>query len=127
LLAGKGFSMKDLAPHIYRQRLLIEAIYEIEADETKVRDYLLGLASELGLRVYGEPLVHSPEGEGKAENQGFDAFVPLIDSGISAYVWSAAKLLSVLVYSCKRFEPNKAIEFTERYWQVDGEVESREF
>ncbi len=119
--------MKNLAPHIYRQRLLMEAIYTLEADEAKVRDYLLGLAHELRLKVYGEPLVHSPGGEGKAENQGFDAFVPLIDSGISAYVWSAAKLISVLVYSCKRFETQWAIEFTKEYWLVSGEVEFKEF
>jgi hypothetical protein len=62
--------MQDLAPHIFRQRLLMEAIYEIEPDEAKVSDYLLRLAGELGLRVYGEPLVHSPGGEGKAEKPG---------------------------------------------------------
>ncbi len=119
--------MQDLAPQIYRQRFLMEAVYTLEADEAKVRDYLLGLARELGLRVYGEPLVHAPEGKGRAENQGYDAFVPLIDSGISAYVWSAVKLISVLVYSCKRFEPRLAIEFTKDFWQVKGPVEYKEF
>ena len=119
--------MKNLAPHIYRQRLLMEAVYAIEVDQAKVRAYLLGLTKELGLRVYGDPLVHSPGGQGKAENQGYDAFVPLIDSGISAYVWSAAKLVSVLVYSCKPFDPSRAIEYTREYWQVDGAVEHKEF
>jgi len=107
--------------------MLMEALYTMKADEAKVREYLLGLAGELGLRVYGEPLVHSPAGEGKAENQGFDAFVPLIDSGISAYVWSAANLISVLVYSCKRFEPERAIAYTKQYWLVNGAVEHKEF
>ena len=119
--------MQDIAPQIFRQRLLMEAIYTLEANEAKVRDYLLGLAKELDLRVYGEPLVHSPGGEGKAENQGFDAFVPLVDSGISAYVWSAARLVSVLVYSCKRFEPQRAIGYTRKYWQASGAVEYKEF
>jgi S-adenosylmethionine/arginine decarboxylase-like enzyme len=119
--------MKVLAPYVFRQRLIMEAIYSIEPDENKVREYLLGLAHELGLRVYCEPLVHSPEGQGKAENQGFDAFVPLIDSGISAYVWSAARLLSVLVYSCKRFDPQRAVDYTRQYWQVEGSLEHKEF
>jgi S-adenosylmethionine decarboxylase len=119
--------MQDVAPHVFRQRLLMEAIYAIEVDEAKVRDYLLGLAEELGLRIYGEPLVHSPEGQGKTENQGFDSFVPLIDSGISAYVWSAARLLSVLVYSCKQFDPERAVAYTKQYWRVSGPVEFKEF
>jgi hypothetical protein len=119
--------MQDLAPHIFRQRLLMEALYTLEADRDKVRDYLLRLAKELELRVYGKPLVHSPGGQGKAENQGYDAFVPLIDSGISAYVWSAARLISVVVYSCKRFEPRLAVEFTRDYWQVKGLVEHEVF
>lgn len=126
-MLAKDLLMKNLAPRIYRQRLLMEAVYTIEVDQAKVRAYLLGLAKELGLRVYGDPLVHSPDGQGKAENQGFDAFVPLIDSGISAYVWSAAKLVSVLVYSCKPFDPSRAIEYTREYWQVDGAVEHKEF
>lgn len=119
--------MKDLAPHVFRQRLLMEAIYSMEPDESNVRDYLLGLAKQLGLRVYGEPLVHSPEGQGKAENQGFDAFVPLIDSGISAYVWSEARLVSVLVYSCKQFEPEQAVAYTKQFWRVKGPLEHKEF
>jgi len=101
--------MRRPTPPIYRQRLLMEALYTIEADQAEVGDYLLGLARELGLRVCGKPIMRSPAGEGKAENQGFDAFVPLVDSGMSAYVWSAANLISVLVYSCKRFEPQKAL------------------
>jgi hypothetical protein len=36
-------------------------------------------------------IIFSPlTGMGKTENAGFDAFVPLIDSGISAYIWSNA-------------------------------------
>lgn len=119
--------MRDLAPHIFRQRLLMEAVYALEADKDKVRNFLLGLAEELGLKVYGEPMVHSPEGQGNSENQGYDAFVPLIDSGISAYVWSAARLISIVVYSCKRFEVRPAVDFTRRYWQVKGPVEHKVF
>lgn len=78
--------MKDLAPKILRQRLLIEGIYSIEVDREFVESFLLGIASHLGLRTYGSPMIHAPGGLGKEENEGFDAFVPLIDSGISLYV-----------------------------------------
>jgi len=119
--------MRDLAPQVFRQRLIVEAIYARELDAEVVEEFLLGLAGEMGLKVYGKPLVHSPAGMGSAANQGFDAFVPLIDSGISAYFWSQARLASVLVYSCKPFEPGRAAGFVRRFLQVSGEVASRKF
>lgn len=78
--------MRDLAPDIVRQRLLIEGFYSIEVNQEKVASYLLGVAAHLDLQTYGDPIIHAPEGLGKAENQGFDAFIPLIDSSISLYV-----------------------------------------
>jgi len=41
------------------------------------------VAAHLGLRAYGRPAMFAPAGEERDKNQGFDAFLPLIDSGIS--------------------------------------------
>ena len=76
--------------------------------------------------MYGEPIIFSPGGEGKEENQGYDAFVPLIDSGISVYVWSNSKFLSLIIYTCKSFDENKALEITKDFWKID-EIESQSF
>lgn len=81
--------MNDLAPDITRQRLLIEGFYAIEVDEQAIASYFQQVAAALSLRAYGEPTIFSPSGLGKGDNQGYDAFIPLIDSGISLYVWSA--------------------------------------
>jgi S-adenosylmethionine decarboxylase len=54
---------------------------------------------------------------GKAENQGFDAFLPLIDSGISLYIWSSARFFSAILYTCRRFDEAAAIDFTRRYFR----------
>lgn len=110
--------MKDLAPKIVRQRLLIEATYDRSLEESNIRDYLLGLAAHLNLRTYGDPIIHSPSGTGKEENQGFDAFVPLIDSGISLYVWTNERFLSVVLYTCKSFSINGALAFTEEFFKT---------
>lgn len=113
----------DLAPDIYRQRLLIEGYWTVTVNETAVRDYLLGLAAHLGLRTYGNPVVHAPAaGEGRPENAGYDAFVPLIDSGISGYFWTEARFLSVLVYSCTPFDADAAAAFTGTRLGVEGEI-----
>lgn len=103
--------MKNIAPGIFRQRLIIEGLYTVDIDALTVRDLLLDLAEHLSLRVYGEPVIHSPVGFGKEENTGYDAFVPLIDSGISAYIWSQARFFSVIVYSCKPFDEAAAVAF----------------
>jgi hypothetical protein len=120
--------MKDLAPDIVRQRLLMEGYWTIAVDEAVVRDYLLGLAAHLGLRTYGDPIVFSPaSGEGRPENAGYDAFVPLVDSGISGYFWSAAGFLSVVVYSCKAFDAAAALAFTRDYFAIEGEIAHQAF
>jgi len=107
--------MKNLAPEITRQRLLIEGYYGIDLDETTIESYLLGLASHLSLGTYGKPLIHTPTGIGKEENQGFDAFIPLIDSGISLYVWTGVRFFATVLFTCKTFEIDQAIEYTHRF------------
>lgn len=109
--------MKDLAPNIKRQRLLVEGFYTIFVDKKKIEEFFMALARHLNLRVYGKPIIFSPGGEGKEENQGYDAFIPLIDSGISLYVWSNAKFFSTIIYTCKEFDEKKAIDFTKEFFK----------
>ena len=120
--------MKNLAPDIFRQRLLVEGHYTIDMDADTVREFLLGLAAALDLRTYGEPIVFSPAaGTGKEENAGFDAFVPLIDSGISAYIWTARRFFSVVLYTCKGFDEARAVEFIATYLAAEGETAQMAF
>ncbi len=111
--------MKNLAPNITRQRLLIEGFYGIEADEETIIDYFDKITTELDLRMDGDPIVFKTLGdEGKGKNQGYDAFVPLIDSGISVYVWAVPKFLSVIIYTCKQFDEEAALAFTKTFWDI---------
>jgi hypothetical protein len=120
--------MKNLAPHIFRQRLLIEGFYTREMSAEVLEQYLLNVAENLNLRVYGKPIIFSPaSGMGQEENAGYDAFVPLIDSGISAYVWSKALFFSIVIYTCKGFDEEAAIEFTRTYFSVSEEMASASF
>jgi len=116
--------MKDLAPDIFRQRLLIEGYYTIEVTRESLAAYLSGVAAHLGLRAYGEAAIFSPGGEGSEDNQGFDAFLPLVDSGISAYVWTGRRFVSVFLFTCKGFDEAAAIEYTRRQFAIAGEIAS---
>ena len=121
-------TLKNIAPEIFRQRLIIEGYYRIDVTREILKKYLVDLAGYLKLKIYGDPIIFSPStGMGKAENAGFDAFVPLIDSGISAYIWSNAKFFSIVVYTCKGFEERSAVEFTRNFFSVSGELVSSSF
>lgn len=118
--------MKNLAPSIQRQRLLLEGFYQRTVTQDTIAEYFRHITSALDLRMYGEPIIFSPGGEGKVENQGYDAFVPLIDSGISLYVWSNAKFMSLIIYTCKAFDSEGAVQGTREFFNME-EVESQEF
>lgn len=119
----------DLAPEVFRQRHLIEGRFSVDLDEDAVRAYLLGLADALGTKPYGDPIVFSPDamiesGAGSEGNAGYDAFLPLVDSGISAYFWTASKFFSVVIYTCKGFDPDAGLAFTRDALGVDELVEA---
>jgi hypothetical protein len=120
--------LKDLAPDIVRQRLLIEGYWTVEVDEAAVRALLLDLAAHLKLRTYGEPVVFTPaSGMGREENAGWDAFVPLVDSGIAGYFWAKPRFFSLVLYTCKRFDAAAAEAFVRERLGVTGETATLEF
>jgi S-adenosylmethionine/arginine decarboxylase-like enzyme len=121
---SRGDRLRDLAPKIQRQRLLLEGYYSIAMNREAVTCYLTQVAAHLGLRTYAEPVIYTPSGEGKQANQGFDAFIPLIDSGISLYIWSEQRFFSALLYTCKAFDEAAAISYTRTFFSSDEVVHS---
>jgi hypothetical protein len=118
--------MRDLAPDIVRQRILIEGHFTIDVDEEVIRSFFDDLIRRLELRTYETPIVFAPGGDGRAENAGYDAFVPLIDSGISLYVWSGPKFLSVVAFTCTHFDTDAAVATTREFFAMT-EVEHLSF
>jgi hypothetical protein len=111
--------MRRLAPEIFRKRLLIEGYFaRAELDADAIRHYFTAVTGRLGLRTYGEPIVHQTSGQGKAANEGYDAFVPLIDSGIYLCVWSARRFLSVILYTCAEFDESAATDLTQQFFEL---------
>ena len=118
--------MEDLAPDITRQRLLVEGFFTVDVDEDVIRAYFERITTEMQLRTYGAPTIFAPEGDGRAENQGYDAFVPLIDSGISLYVWSGPRFMSVIIFTCKHFDSSTAVRVTREFFAC-SQVVAQEF
>lgn len=115
--------MKNLAPEIFRQRLLIEGYFTGDIDEARVRAFLNGIVQHLHLRAYSDAVIFTPaSGMGREENAGFDAFIPLIDSGVSAYIWTRLRFFSVLLYTCKGFDEQAALDFAREFFGAEDEL-----
>jgi len=63
--------MKNLAPDITRQRLLLEGFYKIDVDKETIKDYFKKVTDALNLRMYGDPIIFSPGGAGEVEIMSF--------------------------------------------------------
>lgn len=117
---------RRIAEDVLRQRLLMEGYYRIDVDEAAIERYFAGLSGVLDLQMYGKPTIFSTGGQGKEENQGYDAFVPLVDSGISLYVWTNKRFVSIVLYTCKSFNSEAAARFTVDFFEI-SEMITQEF
>jgi len=111
--------MKNIAPDIFRKRLLIEGYYNIIVTEETIKKFFYYITANLSLRTYGAPIIHSTAGIGKEINQGYDAFIPLVDSGIYMGVWVNKRFLSLVIYTCKDFDGEEAIRRTKLFFQIN--------
>jgi S-adenosylmethionine decarboxylase len=110
--------LTKIAPEIFRKRLLVEGFFGMEITAQTVRDYFSHITNELSLRTYGDPIVHTTGGAGKNVNEGFDGFVPLIDSGIYISVWSNPRFLSTIIYTCGEFDEDQAVKTVQNFFQL---------
>jgi len=110
--------MYTIAPEIFRKRLLIEGYFDSSVNGQFIIDFFSFITHELGLKTYGEPIIHATSGVGKEANQGYDAFVPLIDSGIYIGVWSDQRFLTLIIYTCKDFDEVRAVQLTKEYFTL---------
>ena len=118
--------LTNIAPDIFRKRLLIEGYFQADVTEEMVGEYFAHITGGLGLRTYGPPIIHRTSGAGKDINEGFDGFVPLIDSGIYIGVWVNPKFLSTIIYTCGEFDENKAVKIVKDFFEM-SELQSAIF
>ena len=122
----KTTPLTNIAPDIFRKRLLIEGYFQADVSEEMVGEYFAHITGGLGLRTYGPPIIHRTSGAGKDINEGFDGFVPLIDSGIYIGVWVNPKFLSTIIYTCGEFDENKAVKIVKDFFEM-SELQSAIF
>jgi hypothetical protein len=113
--------MKDLAPEIYRQRMVIEGYPNESLKADQIKRYLSGLSDALGMKTIAEPVTHRSPTYGEA------AWIHWETSGAHFYAWDKPRLFfSVDIYTCKKFDPAAALNFTKEYFGIDY-AEYKEF
>ena len=116
--------MQNLEPQIYRQRLVIEGHYDIDANGETIRDYLNKLSKVLEMRIFSGPFAWPPDKWDKPEVElhELNGFVAWTESGCHVYAWRFAKFFTSDIYSCKKFDPAKVIKFTKDFWKSEDLV-----
>ena len=114
--------MKNIEPGVYRQRLVIEAHYTIEVNKEVVKNYLLDLAKELKMTLHpalvGEPIITSATGKSNPIHDGYEGVILWLESGANIYIWEKFNFLTVDIYTCKSFDPKKAVSFTADFFKT---------
>lgn len=113
--------MKDLAPDIYRQRLVIEGYPSRPITDEDIKKYLAELSVNTGMVQLIQPVTH------RSDLYGWAGWIHWETSGAHFYAWEQPRLFfSVDIYTCKAFSPEKAIQFTREFFGAT-DIEAREF
>jgi len=113
--------MRDLAPAIYRQRLVVEGLCTKSIDDTSVIGYLRELSDVCGMRRLIEPVVH------RSDRFGWAGWVHWEASGAHLYAWEQPALFfSVDIYTCAPFDVDRVVDFTGGFFDAT-EVVSKAF
>ncbi len=113
--------MKDLAPNILRQRLVIEGYPAKVISDTQIKSYLLELSEKLKMKTLLEPVTH------RSDKFGWAGWIHWESSGAHFYAWEQPVLFfSVDIYTCKAFDRKTAVEFTSEFFDTKT-VEFKEF
>jgi len=106
--------MRDLAPDIHRQRLVVEGVPRkpIEADE--IVTYLSTLSTIIDMTPLMTQVTHS------SPKFGWAGWIHWETSGAHFYAWDTPQLFfSVDIYTCKPFEVEQAVDYTAKFFDAE--------
>lgn len=105
--------MQDLAPDIYRQRLIVEGYPEKAITDTEIKEYLSALSEKIDMHELLAPVTHL------SDTFGWAGWIHWETSGAHFYAWDQPMLFfSVDIYTCKAFDPQAAVDFTSNFFKA---------
>jgi S-adenosylmethionine decarboxylase len=103
--------VRDLAPEIHRQRLVVEGTCPEPIDAEAIKRYLSELSGAIDMVALTEPVTH------QSPKYGWAGWIHWETSGAHFYAWDEPRLFfSVDVYACKPFTAESVLELTRRHF-----------
>lgn len=109
--------MKDLAPNIYRQRLIIEGLYDIEIEPQKLEKFMKDFSNKLSMTIIYGPIVKNLAENIDPKYKGFECILIWAESGASIYTWESERFFSMDIYTCKKFDVDIAVEMVKEFFK----------
>jgi S-adenosylmethionine decarboxylase len=104
--------VRDLAPQIHRQRLVVEGTCSSPIDDVQIRRYLAELSVECEMTALTEPVTH------RSERFGWAGWIHWETSGAHFYAWDEPLFFSADIYTCKTFDPARVVRFTADFFDA---------
>ena len=109
--------VRDLAPHIHRQRLVVEGSVTSPITAEDIVRYLKELGRVTDMSVLTEPVTH------QSPMYGWAGWVHWETSGAHFYAWDEPhQFFSVDIYTCKAFDADKVTAFTAEFFEATETV-----
>jgi hypothetical protein len=113
--------VRDLAPEIFRQRLVVEGLCTEPIDALSICEYLTQLSKAIDMVALMEPVTH------QSPLYGWAGWIHWETSGAHFYAWDRPRLFfSVDIYACKPFSAASALDLT-RDWFGATDLVSKGF
>ena len=87
--------------------LMLDGVFEPPFGEEEITEILLGLPSEIDMKIFAGPMVV----RGAEENPGWTGFVIIEKSHIAIHTFDEGNRVSMDVFSCQPFEGERALGY----------------
>lgn len=110
-------NVRDLAPEICRQRLVVEGLCKQPIDAPSITEYLSQLSKAIDMVALMEPVTH------QSPLYGWAGWIHWETSGAHFYAWDVPRLFfSVDIYACKPFSAQSAVDLTTEWFDATDVV-----
>jgi hypothetical protein len=106
--------VEDLAPTIYRQRLIVEGTRNKPITSQHIKRYLSELSRILDMHALTKPVTH------RSRKFGWAGWIHWETSGCHFYAWDEPyPFFSADIYTCKKFDDQDAVTFTQDFFEAE--------
>ncbi len=110
--------MKNYAPGIYRQRLVIEGIYTRKITPQALKIFMKSLSRHVKMQIIYGPIIMNLAERINPIHKGYEGVMIWAESGTSVYTWENKKFFTVDIYTCKKFSAPIAVKFVKKFFKA---------